>query len=51
MSTPQSNDIIFYSSPGGDVRIGVFFQEETFWLSQKKIAELFGVESNTITYH
>jgi hypothetical protein len=31
--------------------VEVFFQEETFWLSQKKMAELFGVESNTITYH
>ena len=49
--SPQSNDIIFYSSPDGDVRVEVFFQEETFWLSQKKMAELFGVESNTITYH
>lgn len=49
--TPQSNELIFYSSPDGDVRVEVFFQEETFWLSQKKMAELFGVESNTITYH
>ena len=49
--TPQSNDIIFYSSPHGDVRVEVFFQEETFWLCQKKMAELFGVESNTVTYH
>ena len=49
--TPKSSDIIFYSSPKGDVRVEVFFQEETFWLSQKKMAELFGVESNTITYH
>lgn len=49
--TPQSNDIIFYSSPSGDVRVEVFFQDETFWLNQKKMAELFGVESNTITYH
>ena len=49
--SPLSNDIIFYSSPDGDVRVEVFFQEETFWLSQKKMAELFGVESNTITYH
>jgi len=23
--TPQSNDIIFYSSPDGDVRVEVFF--------------------------
>lgn len=49
--TPLSNDVIFYASPNGDVRVEVFFQEETFWLSQKKIGELFGVESNTITYH
>ena len=48
---PPSNDILFYSSPGGDIRVEVFFQEETFWLSQKKMAELFSVVSNTITYH
>lgn len=49
--TPQENDIIFYSTPDGAVHIEVFFQNETFWLSQKKMGELFGVESNTITYH
>jgi hypothetical protein len=50
-SSPQSNDIIFYSSPDGDVRVEVFFQEETFWLSQKKMAELFGVEVPAISKH
>ena len=49
--TPQSSDIIFYNTPTGDVKIEVIYNEETFWLSQKKMAELFGVESNTITYH
>lgn len=49
--TPQENDIIFYSTPDGAVHIEVFFQNETFWLSQKKMAELFGVEVNTINYH
>lgn len=29
----------------------MFYNDETFWLSQKKMAELFGVESHTITYH
>ena len=29
----------------------MIFNDETFWLTQKKTAELFGVESNTITYH
>jgi hypothetical protein len=52
--TPQENhesDILFYTSPDGTVRIDVSFQNETFWLSQKKMADLFGVESHTITYH
>ena len=49
--TPQSSDIIFYNTPTGDVKIEVIYNEETFWLSQKKMAELFGVVSNTITYH
>lgn len=44
-------DIIFYTTPQGKVNIEVFFEQETFWLSQKKMAELFGVEVNTINYH
>jgi hypothetical protein len=50
-SSAQHNDIIFYNSPTGDVKIEVIFNDETFWLTQKRMAELFGVESNTITYH
>ncbi|TYQ27439.1 virulence RhuM family protein [Pseudanabaena sp. UWO311] len=48
---PQFNDILLYTSPDGAVKIEVIYESETFWLSQKKIAQLFGVESNTITYH
>ena len=48
---PQHSDIIFYNTPTGDVRIEVIFNDETFWLTQKRMAELFGVESHTITYH
>ncbi len=43
--------IIFYTTPLGNAQIEVFFEDETFWLSQKKMAELFGVEVNTINYH
>jgi len=49
--SPESNDIILYNTPSGGVKIEVIFNEETFWLTQKRMAELFGVESNTITYH
>lgn len=50
-NSPHSNDIIFYSSPNGDVRVEVFFQDETFWLSQKRMAELFGVDVRTVNEH
>jgi hypothetical protein len=49
--TPQSNDIIFYSSPSGDVRVEVFFKDETFWLNQKRMAELFGCSTDNISLH
>ena len=49
--TPQSSDIIFYTSPQGAVKVEVIFNDETFWLTQKRMSELFGVESHTITYH
>lgn len=52
MSTnPSQSDIIFYTTPDGQVHVEVFFQDETFWLSQKKMADLFGVEVQTINYH
>jgi len=48
---PQFSDIIFYSAPEGDVHVEVSFGDETFWLSQKRILELFGVEVHTVNYH
>jgi hypothetical protein len=49
--TPQFNDILLYATADGSVRVDVLYEDETFWLSQKKMAELFGVEVNTINYH
>jgi hypothetical protein len=40
-----------YSVPEGKATIEVFFEEETFWLSQKKMAELFKVGVPTINEH
>jgi hypothetical protein len=48
---PQHNDIIFYSSPDGNVKIEVVFNDETFWLTQKRMAELFGVKVPAISKH
>ncbi|MDL1879301.1 virulence RhuM family protein [Cytophagia bacterium CHB2] len=43
--------MILYTTPDGAAKVEVFFQEETFWLSQRRMAELFEVEVNTINYH
>lgn len=47
----SSSDIIFYSTPEGDITVEVVYEEENFWLTQKRMAELFHVEINTINYH
>lgn len=50
-SQPSEGEIIFYTSPEGVTRVEVFFQNETFWLSQKSMAELYGVDRSVITKH
>ncbi|MFT4155905.1 RhuM family protein [Parafilimonas sp.] len=50
-NTPQDKEIIFYATPEGNIKVEVLYNDETFWLTQKKMAELFGVETNTINYH
>jgi len=49
--TMQESQIILYTTPKGDVKVEIRFEDETFWLTQKKIAELFDVEVNTVNYH
>lgn len=44
-------EILLYSTPEGNAKIEVFFEDETFWLSQKKMAELFNVSTPTINEH
>ena len=42
--------LIFISQEGRD-RIEVRYEDETIWLTQKLMAQLFDVKSHTITYH
>jgi hypothetical protein len=48
---PREGQIILYSTREGAARIEVHFEDETFWLDQKRLAELFDVEIHTISYH
>lgn len=47
----EINQFVLYSTENGNVKLEIFLEEETLWLSQKMMAELFEVEVNTINYH
>ena len=49
MKKLSDNKIVFYQSPDGSVNIEVLFSEENIWLTQKKMAELFGTTPQNIT--
>ncbi len=47
----NKNQIILYTTPDGDVNLEVFLRDETLWLTQKMIAELFGVGVPAVNKH
>lgn len=42
---------LLYKTPDGKVHFEVFLHDETIWLTQQKLAELFGVDRSVITKH
>jgi hypothetical protein len=49
MSAPDQ--FLLYTAPDGAVKVDVFVKDETVWLTQKALAELFGVQRPAITKH
>lgn len=47
----MNNEIIFYTTPDGNKKVEVVFKDETAWLTQKALAELFGVQVPAINKH
>jgi hypothetical protein len=47
----QNNEIILYSTPDGDKKVGVLFHDENFWLTQKVLAGLFNVKVPAVSKH
>jgi len=46
-----NREFLLYKSANGDVKVDVLLQNETIWMPQKKIAELFDVQRPAITKH
>ncbi len=47
----MENNIILYSNKEGKVSIQVTYLNDTFWLSQRHIAQLFGCSTDNISLH
>ena len=47
----ELTDFLLYTTPNSDVKVETYLHNETLWLPQKKIAELFGVQRPAITKH
>ena len=50
MSQELSN-FLLYNTPNNEVKVNVYIENESVWLTQKAMAELFGVQRPAITKH
>lgn len=50
-SASTEKEVILYQTDDGNMNVSVFFYNESFWLSQKAMADLFGVDRTVITKH
>jgi hypothetical protein len=50
---PQNSftEFLLYTTPNGMVKVEIFLHDENIWLTQDKIALLFGVQRPAITKH
>lgn len=47
----ETTDFLLYTAPDGQVKVECILHDETIWLTQKRIAELFGVGVPAISKH
>lgn len=46
-----TSNVLLYKTKQGEARVEVIFNNETFWMSQKRMAKLYGVDVRTVSYH
>jgi hypothetical protein len=47
----QTTEFLLYTAPNGGIKVEVLLSHETIWLTQKRMAELFGVGVAAISKH
>jgi hypothetical protein len=48
---PQQSEFLMYTTPQGEVKLNVLIRDETVWLTQEGMQELFGRAKSTISDH
>ncbi len=48
---PDNAEILLYGTEDSTVKVDVLYLDGSFWLTQKRMAELFGVQRPAITRH
>lgn len=48
---PIPSDFFLYKNSNGEVKVEIYIFNETVWLPQDKIAQLFGVDRSIVTEH
>lgn len=51
ISNNSFTEFLLYTTPNGKVKVEIFLRNENIWLTQAKIAELFGTERSVVTKH
>ncbi len=49
--TTQPTSLLLYQSESGNIKVDVFIQDESVWLTIEQMAELFGKSRSTINEH
>ena len=49
--TPSKGSVVIYKSPEGDTKLDVRLEEETVWLSQVQLVELFKTSKQNVSLH
>jgi hypothetical protein len=45
------NEFLLYTTPNGKVNVEIFLHDENIWLTQDRIADVFGVDRTVVTKH
>ena len=51
MNEPKINEIAIYEIEDGKVKVGVLFEQDNLWLTQKLMAELFETSTANVNIH